>query len=214
MHIRSGVISTVVALLFLPTAALVPTALAQAPRISQAEDQCIVRVQYPMLVGEVDSRDLPVVRLYFRAEQHPDLYWVRMVPTATGFEAIIPVPAQETTRIVYSIEAVGPDFTTTRTADFTAEVVATEEACEDRALLFRGADPNIVLTTTTPAAAAIPPGFEAAGIAGTVTGPAAVAAATTPGWLLPVAIAGGFGSVLLLDALDDDDDEPVSPVLP
>jgi len=188
-------------------------AAAQAPLITGAEKQCVLRVPYPLFDALVEpAGNVEVARIYFRAQQHPDYYWVKMEPGATGFEAIIPAPSAETEAIVYYVEAVSKGFDSGRTDEFTVRVIDDEGDCDGEVVaLYTGPEPTIVVVGSTAGAAAIPPGFAGAGIAGGIAGGVA---GGIPPWVWGVGAAGVIGAGILI--LDDGNpsSDPSSPSEP
>jgi hypothetical protein len=203
MHARSDMRRRGIALALTLAMALAgsPSLAQQEPRISDAEEVCIVRVPYPLLDAQIEPPTLEVVRLYFRAAQHPDFYWVAMHPGPDGYFAVLPTPSPETEAIVYYVEAVTPALDVGRTPEITARVVDDEAECEDDPAGIYPHEPDILVGTTVPGAPPFPPGFDPTGIVGAIAAPV-----TTPSWV-PVAIFGGVvGGILVIDRLLDDDE--------
>ena len=181
--------------------------------------QCIVRDYYPQLNANIQPQEeVQIGRVYFRAAQHSDFYYVDMQRTATGYQAILPRPAPDTTQVVYYIEGIDPDFDPTRTVEFYPEVTD-HETCERRdpeAAYFTGDDPRIVIGSTVSGAASVPPGFLATGISsfvsasGTVASVAAGAAAGgaagglgTTGLVLIIAGVAGAATFIALEVTEE-----------
>ena len=154
---------------------------------------CMVNEQFPRVDAIITPPELvQSSRVYFRAAQHPDFYYVVMQQTeGDNFMAVLPRPSPETTEIIYYIEAVDMDFNNATTPEYDPDITD-EDDCE-RAAYFTGAEPSIVVGATVGGAAAVPIGFQAAGIAGFVSATGvvttAVAAAAAGG------AAGGIGAV-------------------
>jgi hypothetical protein len=144
---------------------------------------CLLRDRFPLFRAEI----LPTVairtaKIYFRSESYPDFYYVVMTATAGGeFQGVIPKPSPETDRLVYYIEAVGPSFESARTEEVVTDIG--EECRRDpAAAYYTGQNPGITVGATQAGAAALPPGFQAGGIAGFISAAGGGAAA-----------GGGFG---------------------
>ena len=154
---------------------------------------CMADEQFPQVDAIITPPELvQSSRVYFRAAQHPDFYYVVMQQIeGDNFMAILPRPSPETTEIIYYIEAVDMDFNNATTPEYDPDI-EDEDSCE-RAAYFTGAEPGIVVGATVGGSAAVPLGFQAAGIAGFVSATGvvttAVAAAAAGG------AAGGIGAV-------------------
>lgn len=176
-----------------------------APAISGAERSCLPNVPYPLVDAVIQpGPDVKVAKVYFRAAQHPNFYAVEMTAALDDFEAILPAPGPGTDQVVYYVEAVSNSLESSRTEEYTADVVEDEDCDTSR---FLGKDPKIALVPTVPNSPAVPPGFQPLGILGVSGGGLGVGALTG-------IVAGGVaGGVLLFDELDDDE-RPASPVTP
>jgi hypothetical protein len=144
---------------------------------------CLLRDRFPLLRAEIlPATAIRTAKLYFRSERYPDFYYVVMTATAGGeFQGVIPKPSPETDRLVYYIEAVGPSFESARTEEVVTDIG--EECRRDpAAAYYTGQNPGITVGATQAGAAAIPPGFQAGGIAGFISAAGGGAAA-----------GGGFG---------------------
>jgi len=170
-------------------------ALAQTTEVTVTHlgADCMVDEQFPRVDAVITPPErVQSSRVYFRAAQHPDFYYVVMQQTeGENFMAVLPKPSPETTEIIYYIEAVDMDFNNATTPEYDPDITD-EESCE-RAAYFTGGEPGIVLGATVGGAAAVPAGFQAAGIAGFISATGvvttAVAAAAAGG------AAGGIGAV-------------------
>jgi PKD repeat protein len=117
--------------------------------------------------------------VYFRSNKYPDFYYVEMVGTGDEFEAVLPIPSEETDEVIYYVEAVNRTFDMARTPEHDP-VVASDSECRRRdaaAMWWTGSDPGIVVGATVDGAPAIPPGFQALGITGFVTAAGAMSSA-------------------------------------
>jgi hypothetical protein len=143
-------------------------ALAQ-PFIRHDEVRCIPRDQFTEFVADVVPPDqLRSVRLYFRSELFPEYYFVDMSVAEAHYAAVLPLPTEQTRRVVYYIEVVDQTFETSRSEEFVVDVE--QDHCDPGpgALLFAG-NPGIVVGAVSVGAPGIPAGFQATGIAGFVS---------------------------------------------
>jgi hypothetical protein len=186
---------------------------------------CIVNDYFPQIFADFNPADrVQNAKVMFRAAQSPDYYYVDMVNTGAGFQAILPKPAPGTEQVVYYIEAIDRDFNPVVTPEFAPEVTDSE-TCERRdpeAAYYTGEDPGIAVGATMAGAASIPPGFLSAGIgsfisaSGTVTyAVAGTAAATTgaglgtTGLILIIGGAAGAAAVIGVIATREDEASPI-----
>ncbi len=131
---------------------------------------CITAGQYPVIEAAVPAgTDLRSAKVYFRSDKYPKFYFVEMTREANGLRSVLPKPSPETEHIIYYIEAVDVSFNNTIDAEHTAEI---SNQCErlapkdDDPLLV---DPSIIVGATEAGAPSLPPGFEAAGIIGSLS---------------------------------------------
>jgi hypothetical protein len=182
--------------------ALAPApASAQPVAIEHDSLSCWPSDQYPILRANVTPPgQVQTAKIYFRAEEFPDFYFVEAAIGPDGrAEAVLPLASPETQRVVYYIEAVGFDFETSRTREW-APPVSDSEACRRRdpmLALFQGDAPQIVVGSVR-AGAPMLLGFQTAGIvsAGAGGGIGAVA--------LGSIVAGGAAGGVLVAASGDD----------
>ena len=131
--------------------------------------QCIQQDRFPVVDAAIEpGAELRTAKVYFRSEQFPDFYYVEMGVVGNRFVGVLPKPAPETKRVFYYIEAVDFAFNGSRNEEHDSEV---REGCKrrDGAAYVPGDDPGIMVGATKPGASAVPPGFQAAGIAGFIT---------------------------------------------
>ncbi len=117
--------------------------------------------------------------MYFRSDKYPDFYFVEMAGTGDDFEAVLPIPSEETDTVIYYVEAVTGTYDTGRTAEHDT-IVASDSECRRRdaaAAWWTGGDPGIVVGATIDGAPAMPPGFQALGITGFVSTAGAMSSA-------------------------------------
>ncbi len=155
------------ALIFIALLAGASRATAQ-PSIRHDEVRCVPSDEFTQFVAEILPPDgLRSVRLYFRSELFPEYYFVDMSEAEARFSAVLPLPTDQTRRVVYYIEVVDQSFQMSRSEEF---VVGVEEAnCDPGpgALLYAGS-PGIVVGAVS-GGAGIPAGFQATGIVGFVS---------------------------------------------
>ena len=187
------------------------------PVILDAKTACVVNSPYPMIDATIENSP-EVARLYFRSGMGEDFFYVDMTGELR-YQGVLLVPAPGTDSIVYYVEAIN-GAGDVRSLEYTAKV-ADENVCE-RALIYQGANPGIVVHSTAEGAAAIPQGFlntgvassvNIAGIATPVAGGAvgATAGGLGAGAITGLAAAGVGGVVVLADELDDEGEAPTSP---
>lgn len=134
----------------------------QGPSIRHAGLEYVSSRQFARIEISVDfSSQVRSVKLYFRAEQYSDFYYVVMVrdDDRDRFIAILPIPAAETAAIIYFVEVVDTSFVPVRTPFFRAQVTA-----EVVSGPFESAPQNIDVGSTTPGGPDLPRGFRDDGI--------------------------------------------------
>lgn len=199
-----------------------PTGL---PTVEHEPLECVPGDEFPMLEARIDPPDVQAARLFFRAAQHQDTYFVDMSlsPEDGRFYGVLPKATVETTQIHYYVEAIDREFDTARTAEFVADV-STADDCQRRGptAWFSGTSPGVVVHAISPGAPAIPAGFQATGIiafvtsTGLVTSTAGAAAGaggglTTTGLILVVGGVGAGAGGLIAVATDGDEASPPDP---
>jgi hypothetical protein len=150
---------------------------------------CLTYEHFPVVDANIAPGEaIAISRVYFRSDKYPDFYYVDMGPenpTLDDFRAVLPKPSPETERIFYYVESIDNEFDSMQTEEYDPPVLEVQD-CKDRgAVWFQGEDPNIIVGATTGLAAALPPGFQVAGITGFVS---SLGVVTTVGG---VAAAGG-----------------------
>ena len=194
--------------------------------IEHEPPECIPRDEFPILTADIQPPEgVQAARLYFRAEQHADLYFVDMPisPEDGNFFAILPQALPETDFIHYYVEAIDPTFEAVRTEEFIVELDTADE-CRRRggAIWFTGTSPGIVVNGVAQGAPAIPAGFQAAGIAAFVSSAGVVTAVTAAGASaggglaaggVILVVAGGTAATagLVTAATGDEEASPVDP---
>ena len=193
------------------------------PTIQHEPLECIPGDEFPMLNAQIEPwADVELARLFFRAGQHTDVYFVDMsISQEDGkFYGVLPKASADTTSIHYYVEAIDRGFDSMRTEEFVA-VVETAVECQRRAptAWFAGSNPGIVVNAVSRGAPAVPAGFQAGGIsafvssAGIVTSAAAAGGAVGGGLVTPgviLVLGGGTAAIggLVVAATSDDEASP------
>ena len=167
-------------------------ASAQAPHIGHTALACIPETDHAVVVGPIEPPDgIQTVKLYFRSSFYPDFYYVEMTRRGDEFFGILPMVGPETTEVVYYVEVVDSVFNSARSEEFVSPV---KEPCRDRPAVayWRGETPGIIVGATTAGSGALPPGFSAVGIIGTITS-AGIASSLGGGIGAGTAVAVGAG---------------------
>lgn len=156
----------------------------QQPSIDHRAVHCMVADRFPVIEAHVTPAEhLGRTRLLFRAAGTPAWYFVEMRPERGSFVGTLPKPLATTTAIEYYIEAVDRELTETRTADYTAQVVADRGGCPAKLLTAAFlTSAKLAIGALTSGASAVPLGFSGVGIiGGSVAGAAAGGAAAGGG---------------------------------
>ena len=196
---------------------------AQILDIGHEGRECLARDRYPQLSTDVSPhQDVRFSRVYFRAAQHSDFYYVDMRDTGGDFQAVLPKPSPETTQIVYYMEAINLTFDGYQSSEFMPRIVFGEDCNErDPGAYFTGGDPGIVVGSVVQGAATLPPGFLPQGIgtfitaSGSVVSASAGAAAAGGGSFLTsttgliLIVSAGAATVIGVNAGGEDEASPV-----
>jgi hypothetical protein len=111
--------------------------------------------------------DVRSAKVYFRSDTYPKFYYIEMKPSGAGLRSVLPRPSAETERIVYYIETVDVTFASIVGAEQVLEV-RTDCVEEEKGEEVASLPPEITVGSVEAGSPAIPPGFEAAGIIGTI----------------------------------------------
>jgi hypothetical protein len=178
------------------TAPATPLARAAAPAsptptISHDPLACLAADQNPLVLADITAQaQVHKSRVYFKAHQFPDWYYVDMkVPNQPHYQALLPQPLPDTERVDYYIHALDTTLETARTDQYEPEVRKAGCRKDERAAAAQ-VDPQdatqLVIGGTKEGQPPIPPGFSKKGIfafvavtGAVVTGAALAAAATT-----------------------------------
>jgi hypothetical protein len=138
------------------------------PSIAHVGLECIEPGTFAAVLSGIDpEREIQTAKVYFRSSLYPDFYYVEMTFEGDRFVGVLPQASPETPQVIYYVEAVDSIFESARSPEFDPVV----EDCDDdpAAAYLSGREPSIVVGATRAGASAIPPGFSAAGIVGTIT---------------------------------------------
>ena len=189
-------------------------ALASPPLIRHAGIECLPQNEFAEITAAIDpAPEIRSAKVYFRSERYPEFYYVEMKKAEGRFRAYLPKPARETRRVIYYIEAIDGTFSGSRTQEYASEVLGSSE-CRRRipaVAWFTGDSPAILVGATHAGAAALPPGFQAAGISGFISS-AGVASAAGGGIGAGTAVAAAAGAAAATGFLvKKKGDSPTSP---
>jgi hypothetical protein len=143
-------------------------ALQAQPAIQHVALECIEPGTFAVVLSGIDpEREIQTAKVYFRSSLYPDFYYVEMRHEDDRFVAVLPQPSPDTPKVVYYVEAVDLLFNSSRSAEFDPIV----GKCKKRpdGAYIPGDDPKIIVGAVTAGSSALPPGFSAAGIIGTVS---------------------------------------------
>lgn len=178
-------------------------ALAAPPTIDDAAERCFARVEYPAVDAKL-AGEIADARVYFRAEQFEEFFYVKMVQQAGQWIGVLPVPSADTERVSFYIQAVARSLDDARSSDYSVPVVEKEKECDEQRIL------GMVPEVYDAAGNLVPglPGFQAAGAA------AAAGGGLGAGEIIGIAAGGALGGTAVVEAIDDDDQEPEEPASP
>jgi len=138
------------------------------PTIEHPGIECIEPGKFAVVLSGVDPVDeVQTAKVYFRSSLYPDFYYVEMTRDVDRFVGVLPQVSPETPEVVYYLEAIDNVFEGSRSREFLADV----DDCDDDpgAAYYTGSEPGIIVGATTAGSSALPPGFSAIGIVGTIT---------------------------------------------
>jgi len=193
----------------------------EGPAIEGATVQCILNAPFPQLNGVLAAgSEVEAARLFFKAADQANYYWVPMTRDEGQLRAVLPQPKQDTKELVYYIETVDSSGDISRSETVTAKVVQSPSQCQGDKIAgtFSGSNPNLIIGSTVGTTNA-PLGFESTGVIGTVSAEGRIAAVGSKtadpgidiGSLLGDQYAFGGGITVLSDR---DAEEPASPSAP
>ena len=143
-------------------------ALLTGPVILEQPLEYMPENRFPQVGAVIQSAStIRTAKLYFRAEQYPDFYYVEMTRDRDRdkFVAVLPMPKSDTKAVLFFIEVMDAAFQSTRTALRRAKVT---DNLALASFFFPGDEPGIILGATRDGAPRIPPGFESKGVVGGV----------------------------------------------
>jgi len=140
---------------------------AQEFKIRDRAIACWPADAFPVVAATIEPRgEARTMRVYYRAEQYPDYYYVEAALGREGRAAVaMPRPSAETRSVVYYLEATSPVHSV-RTP-VRAVPVASSEECHLRdpgVARYTGDNPKILVRPVRADAAPLSPGFQAAGM--------------------------------------------------
>jgi hypothetical protein len=178
---------------------LFASSLGAQPRIEHDDVDCLPREEFTQFLASIQpASTIRAAKLYFRSSLYPEFYFVVMSLDAAGsFETVMPLPAAETIKVVYYIEAVDLSFQTSRSEELEV-LVGNGSGCSrgPGAVLFSGGSPAIVVGATQAGIPAIPAGFQASGITGFLTATGGIAATGGGGIGVGVAVGAAAGAAV------------------
>jgi hypothetical protein len=167
------------------------SAAADGPAIDHAPVGCVVAEKFPRMDARIEPLfSVAKATLHFRSATGGPWYVVAMKSESGAFEGILPKPKKSLKAFHYYIEAADTAFATSRTAEYTTQVVDVPGACQGKKVAGVVASASVLLEVPA-GAPAIPVGFAPAGIAGTAAGTTAAATGAAAG-------GGGIATTVLL----------------
>ena len=167
------------------------SAAADGPAIDHAPVGCVVAEKFPRMDARIEPLfSVAKATLHFRSATGGPWYLVAMKAEGGAFEGVLPKPKKSLKAFAYYIEAADTAFATSRTPEFTAQVVDGPAACQGKKVAGALGSASVLLEVPA-GAPAVPVGFAPAGIAGTAAGTAAAATGAAAG-------GGGIATTVLL----------------
>jgi hypothetical protein len=153
---------------------------------------CVVAGQFPLFEARIEpASSVARARVYFRAAQGDNWYYVEMTPAETGFVGKLPRPKLEASPIHYYVQATTTEFGEGRTQEAEAVVVTEAKDCpSDKKVAAIGPPGEVTVFSAATGVAIAPVGFAAGGLALT---------AGALALLLGGAAAVGLGAVVIID---------------
>jgi hypothetical protein len=150
-----------------PVAPPPPSEPVSATTINHDPVGCMVAGQFPLLDARIEpAASVARARVYFKAAQNDNWYYVEMTPAENGFVGKLPRPKLEASPITYYIQATTTEFGEGRTSEISAIVVLEPKDCpEDRKLAAIGPPGEVTVFSASTGAAIAPVGFAAGGLA-------------------------------------------------
>lgn len=172
---------------------------AAPPTLDDVAERCFARVEFPAVDADIKGV-IADARVYFRAEQFEDFFYVKMVEREGQWVGTLPVPSAETERVTYYVQAVDRSLDDARSSDYSVPVVEEGDCDEQRVL-------GLVPEVYDAAGNLVPglPGFEAVAVAGT--------GGLGAGEIIGLAAGGALAGTAVIEAIDGDQ-EPEAPASP
>lgn len=128
---------------------------------------CVVAGQFPLFDAQIEpASSVARARVYFRAAQNENWFYVEMTPGESGFVGKLPRPKLEASPIHYYIQATTTEFGEGRTPENETLVVAEAKDCpSDKKLAAIGPPGEVTVFSAATGAAIAPIGFAAGGLA-------------------------------------------------
>ena len=139
------------------------------PTIEHAGLGCARPGEFVVVLSQIaPSGHIATARVFFRSSLYPDFYYVDMEEEGGQYVGILPQPSDQTPEVIYYVEVLDTGFQGATSPEYHAKV---EERClpDPAAVAYvPGGATAITVGATVAGAVAIPPGFAATGIVGTV----------------------------------------------
>lgn len=168
---------------------------------------CVVAGKLPRLEsGFEPAAAVAQARVYFRAGGTPNWYFVPMARDGKSFQGVLPKPLESTKTIEYYIETLDAAVNSSRTSEYSAQVVSDPGACSKKLLVATvaaAAKVAVGLPAGASGLSLVPAGFTADGIvaAGAAGAAGATSAAGSGGagvGTAGAAAGGGIGATALV----------------
>jgi hypothetical protein len=167
------------------------SAAADGPAIDHAPVGCVVAEKFPRMDARIEPLfAVAKATLHFRSATGGPWYLVAMKAQDGAFEGVLPKPKKSLKAFAYYIEAADTAFATSRTPEYTAQVVDGPAACQGKKVAGALGSASILLEVPA-GAPVVPVGFAPAGVAGTAAGTAAAVTGAAAG-------GGGIATTVLL----------------
>ncbi len=143
------------------------TNVAAQPTIVHSGLNCMRPGEFVVVLSGIDpGEDVETAKVYFRSSLYREFYYVEMTYQDGQYVGILPQPSEDTPKVIYYVEALDSAFNTARSREYEADI---EGRCrQEPAAAYLPGGTAITVGATLGGAPAIPPGFTAAGIVGTI----------------------------------------------
>jgi len=156
-------------------------AQAQAPSIEHQAVGCAVAEKYPRLEARFAPADgVATARVLFQTENAQQWYAVAMKADGAAFSGVLPKPKKSLKAFRYYIEVTDKTLATSRTADYTTNVVAGSSECKGKMMAVALGSASVLLQVPA-GAAALPAGFASTGVVAAGSSSAVAATGATAG---------------------------------